>query len=34
MNKNEEKKEIAVVYEVEGETIKLTPSIVQADFQT
>ena len=29
MNKNEEKKEIAVVYEVEGETIKLTPSIVQ-----
>lgn len=32
MNKKEEtteKKELAVVYEVEGETIKLTPSIVQ-----
>lgn len=29
VNKNEEKKELAVVYEVEGETIKLTPSIVQ-----
>jgi phage recombination protein Bet len=29
MNNNEEKKELSVVYEVDGETIKLTPSIVQ-----
>ena len=29
MSKEETKKELTVVYEVEGETIKLTPSIVQ-----